>query len=450
MLVTWCTTGMAQYKGNVSESLKHYLTIQQKRIGFNGVVLIAKNDQILNSEIIGKASFELNVPLTINSGFKIASISKTFTAMLVVMAANEGKLHLKDSLATFFPELKEPSWRKITIDQLLSHRSGIPHNGGITDYGLLKSKLALNNQQALDEIFKMKLLFEPGTDVKYTSPGYYLLAAILEKTYQQSYAAILKAKVTNRLNMTRTGVCSTAEIIPGMSASYHLLGDSLIVAPYRDFSLMKGSGDLYATAGDLLKWTSSFFGNTWSNKIKSQIFTDHTSKGVHGNDDHYGYGWFIRPGNKDHKPAYYVGGGTFGCSAITVWYPAEKISIVILSNISVLPTNELWADIEKIIFDQPFELPQLKKDLKLNAGQLKKFEGSYVTAQGMELNITADKEHLYTQLGSNPLFEIYPETALKFYGKKVNVTFTFQVNDEGFINGLVTEGRGKIVTFNKK
>src|SRR5690606_3553269 len=144
---------------NASKLLNQYLTIQEKRIGFNGVVLIAKNDTVLYKEAIGKASFELNIPLTINSKFKIASISKSFTAMLTTLAVNEGKVNLNDSLALFFPELKDSLWRRITIDQLLSHRSGIPHNEGIIDYWLFKSLLPLNNKQSIAEIFKTKLLF---------------------------------------------------------------------------------------------------------------------------------------------------------------------------------------------------------------------------------------------------------------------------------------------------
>jgi len=435
----------------VNRILRQYLDIQQKRIGFTGVVLITKNERTIYREVIGKASFELNTPLTINSEFKIASITKSFTAMLILLASRERKLTLNDSLAIFFPNLKDTAWRKITIDQLLSHRSGIPHNEGITDYWLLKSLLAFNRGQSLAEIFKMNLLFTPGTDVKYSSPGYFLLASILEDVYHKNYAAILKEKITNPLGMSHTGIFSTKAIIPDMSSSYHLLGDSLITAPYRDFSLMKGSGDMYSNAEDLSKWANSFGSNVWDKVIKEQIFTPHTDKGLHDNDNRYGYGWFIRPDTKYFKSAYYVGGGTYGCSAISVWYPTEKIAVTILSNISVLPVNEIWADVEKIIFNKPFELPLLKRELNMGSDQLKKFAGHYISEkQGMELLIAADKKHLYAKFGNNPVFEIYPDSSLGFYGKKVNIKFTFQADQEGLITGLVADGRGQIINFIKE
>lgn len=451
ILISYCPSSFGQSSINTNKILRQYLDVQQKRIGFNGVVLITKNGRTLYKEIVGKASIELNVPLSLNSEFKIASISKSFTAMLILQASRENKLNLNDSLATFFPEIKDIAWRKITIEQLLSHRSGVPHNEGISDYWSFTSLLALNRPQALTQIFKMKLLFPPGTDVKYSSPGYFLLASILENVYHKDYPSILKEKITAPLGMNHTGIFNTKVIIPNMSFTYHLLGDSLIVAPYRDFSLMKGSGDMYSNAEDLSKWTNSFASDVWDNKIKEQTFSPHTNKGLHDNDDRYGYGWFIRPASKSLKSAYYVGGGTYGCSAIAVWYPAEKISVTVMSNVSVLPVNEIWTDIEKIIFNKPFELPQLKRSLNMSPEQLKKFSGLYKSnTQGMELLIAADKGQLYTKLGNNPAFEIYPDSSLEFYGKKVNIKFTFQEDEEGSIIGLIANGRGQIITFNKK
>ncbi|MBD1427901.1 serine hydrolase domain-containing protein [Sphingobacterium arenae] len=430
--------------------LKEYLTIQQKRIGFNGVVLIAKNDTILFNEAFGKSSYENNTSLTIDSKFKIASITKSFTAMLTALAVKEGKLNFEDSLAMFYPELKDSSWRKITIEQMRSHSSGIPHNEGIADYWSSTSFLPLNNQQALDEIFKMKLMFVPGTDVKYSSPGYFLLASILENTYKKSYTNLLEEKITTPLGMGETGIFNTKAIITNMSYSYHLLGDSLIVAPYRDFSLMKGSGDMYSNAHDLFKWLKSFGGIMWAKEIREQIFTSYT-KGLNNNDHGYGYGWFIRPANDHHKLAYYVRGGTFGCSAISAWYPTEEMAIIILSNISTLPVNELWSDLEKIIFNQSFKLPEIKRDLKISFDQLENLKGSYISSNGdAKLLIISENENLYAKLGNNPIFQIYSDSFLGFYGKKVNVKFTFQQNTEGQIIGLVAEGRGQVLIFNKE
>ncbi|MEO6000121.1 MAG: serine hydrolase domain-containing protein [Chitinophagaceae bacterium] len=424
------------------EALHKYLEIQHQRLQFNGVVMVTKNNQILYKVSIGKASQELDVPMSSNVVFRIASISKQFTAMLIALATEEGRLRMDDSLIMFFPEIKDRQWRSITLQQLLSHTSGIPHNEGIADYWLQKSRLQLTNDQSLREIFAMKLLFKPGADMKYSSPGYFLLACILEAIYKRSYASILEDKVLQPLLMRQSGVYDTGDVIKDMASSYHLLGDSLIVAPYRNFSLMKGSGDLYASAEDLIKWNNSFSSNRiWSEKVQKLLFTVHSDKGPN-----YGYGWFIRAGK---RPAYYHGGGTFGCSALSAWYPGEQMAVVILSNVSTLPVNELWSDIEKIIFKQPFDMPVINSPFQMSAAGLKTFTGKYVM-DSQELNILIVKDQLYAKLSSKPAFEIYPQNKFQFYGKKVNVHFSFIGDGEGNIIGVETEGRGHTYHFNKQ
>ena len=151
----------AQVKETVAEKLSQYLQIQQQRIGFNGVVVIAEKEKVLYSKAMGKASFELDVPITLHSAFRIASVTKQFTAYLVTSAILDGKIRPTDSLKLYFPALNEQNWRNITIHQLLTHTSGVPHNEGITDYWSLKSKLPLSREKALKEIFAMKLRTEP-------------------------------------------------------------------------------------------------------------------------------------------------------------------------------------------------------------------------------------------------------------------------------------------------
>lgn len=384
--------------------LHEYLEVQHQRLGFSGIVLVAKKNKVLYMETVGKASEELNVPIRVNSKFRIASVTKSFTARLVMMAVAEGKLKLTDSLSAFIPN----SWRKITIQQLLTHTSGIPHNEGIKDYWTIKSRLPLTKEQALAEILQMKLLDGP----HYSSPGYFLLACILEAVYKTSYAQLLAEKFA----LKNTGVYNMHTIFPDMTMGYHMMGDSLIVAPYRDASLMKGSGDMYTTAGDLLQWNNSC--------------------------TNFEYGW-MKEGD-----AYYHGGGSFGCSAINVVYPKDSISIILLSNVSAMPVDEMWHDIDKIIFSKPFTMPQIKA--KVEIGELAKFSGKYVSDPGApDLQVLLMNNQLYAKLGTNPAFEIYPGGALQFFGKKVNINLVFKQDEAGKITGLDVDGRGRMLHFVK-
>lgn len=434
--------GMSLYTSGQYELLQSYLQLQHQRTGFSGTVLVSKNQQLLYRICIGKSSQELDLPMRPGSVFRIASISKQFTALLVALAIEEGRLHPDDSLAMFFPSIKQPLWRKISLHQLLTHRSGIPHNEAITDYWILKSRLPLTKEQALAEIFSLNLLFDPGTDMKYSSPGYFLLACILEFTYKQSYSTILEEKVLKPLQMQHTGVTDAGKIIPGLVTGYHLAGEKLIPAPYRDPSLMKGSGDLYASGEDLIKWNNSFAENgIWKKGLKKKVFTPYSAS-----SPNYGYGWFLR---ENGRPAWYHGGGTFGCSALSAWYPKEQMAVVILSNVSVLPVNELWNDIEKIIFKEPFEWPLMMHTVPMSIEKLIAFTGSYKNGQQV-LNILLIKDQLYAKAGTNPPFEIYPKNNYSFFGKKVNIILDFISGDEGAITGVNASLRGSVTHFNKE
>ncbi|GEP97130.1 serine hydrolase domain-containing protein [Chitinophaga cymbidii] len=417
--------------GTQQDRLERYLQIQHERLGFSGVLTAYQNGQPLYRVKTGQASRELNVPLTFDARFRVASISKQFTALLTVLAMEEKKLRPADSLALFFPTLQHAQWRRITVEQLLSHTSGIPHNEGIADYWTIKSRLPLTKEQALREIFQMKLR----PDTLYSSPGYFLLACILEKTYGKDYPALLQEKVLQPLHMQHTGVFTHTQIIPSLVSGYHLLRDSLIPAPYRDPSLMKGSGDLYSTAEDLQIWNNSLLNDgQWSTNIRQQLFT------VHNRALSYGYGWYLRP----EQGKYWHGGGTFGCSAISAVYEKEKLSIVLLGNVSVLPVNEMLADIEKIVSGQPFDMPAPHPPvIHLGDEQLKAFTGIYV-AEGQELRILQQGHQLYAKMGNHPPFEIYPASEREFYGRKVNVRLIFK---DG---GLEAALRGQIHRFSKR
>lgn len=428
--------------------IHRYLSIQQKQLGFNGVVCIARQGRILYEGSFGKASYELHVPMDATAVFKIASISKPFTAMLTLLACDEGRLRESDSLGKFYPQLTDTTWQRITIRQLLMHRSGIPHNEGIVQYWQEKAFLPLDRKQCLSEIFGMSLLFDTGTETHYSSPGYFLLADILEQLYRRPYAILLREKITGPLVMQQTGVYDGRAIVPSMATGYHQRGDSLIMAPHRDPSLMKGSGNLYASAADLTTWLSSFGGDRRPPAVVSKLFDEQMTSPM-ADDERYGYGWYHRPAVGSTEAAWYHGGGTFGCSAMVVWYPADQTSIVLLSNVSILPVNNLWADLERIILGQPFDLPRDYTKLELSTVQLSGFAGTY-TAQGMELLVILHEGQLVAKLAGNPPFGLHATGPVVFFGPKAGVRLTFLKDERGQITGLVAERDGRPITFEKK
>ena len=436
-----------QSTSDFKEKLSNYLSIQNKRLHFNGVVLIANEDGILFQEAIGFASHELQVPLTIDSKFKIASISKSFTGMLVAIAQKEGKLRLENTIDQYFPDKALPNnWNKITIRHLVSHTSGIPHWDDYGDYWTVKSLLSLNQEQILNDIFSMSLMFNPGGDVNYSSPAYFILATILEKVYNDAYNNILTNKILNPLGLKNTGVYNDIEIIKNMSSGYSLLpSDSLIIAPYRHTSTLKGAGSLYSNAKDLLTWSKSVLNEPAS----KDVFSKTTNLPMHHNNNAaYGMGWYIH-NNSNRSKAYQVAGGTLGYSSISVIYPEEKLYFVLLSNVSTFPINEIWSDIEKIIFNKPFQLPEITKELNIPKEMMGNLVGTYMAENNMKLTVIPYQNQLFVKLGGSRPLEIVYGKGLVFHAKKINIKFTFKMSSDNKVEELIADGRGEVHHFKK-
>ncbi|MBS0030081.1 serine hydrolase domain-containing protein [Chitinophaga sp. 22321] len=435
---------VAQFQDSIADKLQRYLAIKKKEIGFSGMVTICRQGKIVCAEMVGQCSADTY--FNDSSLFKVASVTKSFTAMLVMLACAEERIKLSDSLAIFFPRLDNHEWRSITIDQLLSHRAGIAHNQGVAGFvpGL---SMGLNPEQALAAIFNSKLLFSPGTQAAYSSPGYYLLATILEQVYHKRYADILAEKITGPLKMNHTGVYRTGMDLQNMCAGYHQVKDSMIPAPGRDFSLMKGSGDLFSSAADLVSWTNSFSGDFWSDKIRASLFAPHSDIDGHS----YGYGWYIRREEANAKKAYYHGGGTFGSSSLLVIYPAYQLTIVILSNVSPLPVNVFWADVERILFDTGDAAVSPLAVRQLSPQQLAILPGAYSAGAGQPvLQIILNEGRLYAKLGTRGAFEIFAATDVEFYGRKIPVKLLFSVNGTGSITGVEAWYNGQCTRFSRQ
>jgi len=377
------------------------------------------------------------------SKFKIASISKTFTGALIALAKQAGKLSARDLVSTHLPDLS-PQFKDITILQLLQHTSGLPHNEAIPNYWQEKSRLALNTEAVIAEINRLELLFSPGEQMKYSSLGYFLLATVLEKVYDKPYQEILYENIYKRLDMRSSGSANSLKIVQGISSGYHMMpNDSVVVAPYRNYSMLKGAGDQISTAEDLLKWNNSF--------IKNKIFDDYEQEEILNKktlSKPYGYGWYTD--YKSEKQKYYHGGGTWGFSSYNAFYPASGLSIIILSNLSTLPVNAIADQIEKILSGEKLSLISKTQEVQAPSFSLDTYTGVYTSASGqMKLSVISQKGQLFAQLQGNPPFIITSMGEHKFLGKKIDIELDFKTNDD-LVIGIIAKRMGRKFEFKKQ
>lgn len=421
--------------------LGDYLQKTQDQKGFSGEILVAYKSDIVFQDVIGMASHELNVPLQVGMKYKIASISKTFTGSLVILAQEEDLLNIQDKASQYLKSLSG-KFREITIEQLLNHTSGLPHNEAIKDYWQYKSRLSMDRESTMDEINKLEFLFEPGTKKKYSSLGYYLLACILEEVYDQDYLQVLEIKILKPFKLSNSGSANTLEIISKMTNGYHALpNDSMIKAPYRNYSMLKGAGDMYATTEDLLKWNLALNNNQLLSGTNTQELFTPKSPSVD-----YGFGWYV---NHDRRTVYSHGGGTWGYSTHISFYPESKISIIILSNVSTLPMTSIAKQVEQLVFDKEVVLRTVQTT-NLKTFALDKYTGVFQSeSSGMSLDISLQSNELYAQPKGRPAFKISSTGGHAFFGKKIDIEMLFEV-ENGRITGLTAQRMNQEFRFKKQ
>ncbi len=432
LLIAWSIGLTAQTP--LENDLNTYLEVIAAKKSFSGEVLIAKGDRVIFRRALGKTSIDGTAILKPEVIYRIASITKTFTGTLVAMAEEEDLLAYDDRMGKYIPELAEPI-AALTIHQLLTHTSGLPHNEGIENYWAEKSKKEMTVREVISEINKLDLLHAPGAEMKYSSPGYYLLGVLIERVYDKLYQQVLKGKILDPLHMESSGANTPEKLVN----AFHLLQEKLVPAPYRNYSMLKGAGDMYATAEDLLKWGRSFF--------NGRLLGESTLKTVLNNQLPYAYGWFV---DADSPLRYYHGGGTWGYSGYLAIYPEEEVSIIILSNVSSLPVKAMGVDIEKMVYGLPFEMPVVQEAIVMKGELLDRYSGTYLSETSeMRLEVKRRGEVLFAQIGGSPAFQIYPKGDHVFFGKKVEVEFTFESSGDQ-IKGVAAERMGRTFTFKKR
>lgn len=425
--------------------LNQYLPYLQSSRNFSGEIFVAQGDEILFQNVIGYSNREFGLALQNNDRYRIASISKSYCAALVLKAQEEERIAISNSVGYYLDDitgdLQEPN-----IHQLLSHTSGLPHNEGIEDYWLVKSKLAFSKAQIITELNAVSLLSEAGSSYHYSSLNYLLLALILEEAYGKPYQQILTEQILDPMKLTSTGSNNTLAVIPKMSLGYHLLNDSVVQAPYRNYSLLQGAGDLYSNTTDLWRWDRLLReGDFLSAASRNAMFQ---TRQATNKDADYGYAWYISDAGIYR---FYHGGGTWGYSSYHVIYPELDLYVIVLSNVSSLPMDLIELEVRSLLLDQTpsfnMETVAVSPNPTIDISQ---YEGEYLSDSGqMTLKIKLAENQLYAQLGPNPPFAIYPKGEHQFIGKKVNVDFTFEW-EEDTVSGITAKRMGQTFHFKRQ
>jgi len=314
---------------------------------FNGTVLVAREGHILYEHGFGLANLEWNIPNDGRTKFEIGSMTKQFTALLILQLVNEGKIRLEGHLSDYLPYYRKETGNRVTISELLSHTSGIPNFLAIP--GFLEgpaSRVKHSVKEFVQEYCSGDLRFEPGTKFEYSNSGYFLLGAILEQVSAISYEQLLNDRIFTPLGMKDSGYAHSETLLSHRAAGYERSPAGLRNARYYDMSIPFAAGALYSTAEDLYLWDEALYGERLlPTRLRDLLFTP--------NLENYGYGWGIlipkagAPYAGESIPMH--GGAIFGFQSLIQRIPKHRELIVLLDNTDSPKLLDIAVEIRRVL-----------------------------------------------------------------------------------------------------
>jgi CubicO group peptidase (beta-lactamase class C family) len=295
---------------------------------FSGVAVAQRGGEIMAELAAGMADRDLGLACSLENRFQIGSVSKQFTAAAVLLLASQSRLSLQDPVSRWFGGCPR-DWQAITVHQLLTHTSGLGH---WEDFPELDLHRPIEPARELSVFQQRPLLSAPGGRYRYSSPGYVLLAFIVEKAGGQPYASFLADRIFAPLGM-RAASAGDPPGGSGMARGYHA------GKPVPSFELATtgiGAGDVWCTATDLLRWDDAIAsGELLPAGLRAAMLTQHALTGSAASEGAwsfpgYGYGWRI--GTVSGRRAYCHAGDNSGYLALNAWLPDEQIMLAALAN----------------------------------------------------------------------------------------------------------------------
>ena len=341
---------------------------------FNGVMLVTKNGKVLLKKAYGFSDKEKNINLTTDSRFLIGSVSKQFTAMLVMQQVENGTIALDKTINHYLPYFPKGKGKELTIHRLLSHTSGLPHYEGLRRLNIPLNKFmkeATTVKSYAQLIGKMDFINKPGTQFYYSSMNYVLLGAILEQVSGQSFSQLIQEKIAKPLKLKNTGFADNDYVENHVAKGYTFreggFFESLFFdvkgeyeeSKFRHQSTAYTTGGMHSTVDDLYRWTQAIK----QNKILSKAMTD---KMLTPNLGGYGYGWFINHETMIRfNPSIQLishGGALEGYSSNVALYK-DGTTVIYLANVAPVGSIRLTMNMHLAV--QEIEVDEFVRDIKL-------------------------------------------------------------------------------------
>jgi len=326
-----------------------------------GAAAVSVDNNLAFSSACGLADIEWSVKNTVDTRFRIGSITKELTAGAVLLLHQEQKLSLTDAIGKYVSNLPT-AWQSATIHQLLTHTSGVPIYTASQDYKQVNpdlkrwEKLGATPRELLELVADRPLMHPHGSKFAYNNSGYILLGMLIEAVSRSTYDRFVQERFFDRLGMNASGFDSTGKIVVRRAAGYTVIPGGLKKADFVDATTAWSAGGFYSTVADMTLWAQSLSHHTIltaeSTARMFSVYPEAVSQDPYHKTAHYGYGVVLAE-RFDHQLQYH-GGGISGFNSVLQQYPEVNLTIAVLSNqdSSKLTSWTLGDGLAKIWFEE--------------------------------------------------------------------------------------------------
>ncbi len=410
------------------QHLDSILTSLESKNTTMGSLFISKNNTEVYSKSIGYSSIENNTKATKNTKYRIGSITKIYTAVMIFQLIDDNKLRIDSKLSEFYPKIKNA--KKITIGNLLNHRSGVFNFVKLEDFNPYIEK---SKSQMLVEIEKFSSDFEPDTKTEYSNTNYILLGYILEEIYKQPYSKILKQKIVDKLSLNNTYSGDSIDSENNEAFSY-VFSKEWEKSNETHLSLPHGAGAIVSTSKELTVFMNALMdGKLISNTSLKQMKVETEGLG-------YGIGKFTMY----DREIYGHSGGIDGFTSLLIYDPKEKISVAFISNASKTGIREFVIDGLENFMSIPFKKSEA---IEVNSDYLKTYVGIYSSEEvGFTLTFYIKENNLFGGPTGNHHNLLLPTKENEFKLESEGATVNFNPKE----NSLLLSISGKELSFSKQ
>ncbi len=399
-----------------------------------GSLVLSQKGKIIYKKSIGFSVINDKEKIAANdkTKYRIGSITKMFTATLIFQLVEEGKLHLDDHLALYFPDI--PNAGIITIGQMLNHSSGIHNFTSDTTYLQWNTK-PKTHDEIVKYIAKWEPDFEPGARSGYSNSNFVLLGYIIESILKQPYNEVLQKRIAKKIGLKNT-YCGGIITPKNNEASSYVYTQKWEPEMITDMSIPGGAGSIVSTPEDMAKFIEALF----SNKLLKESCLEKMKTVSEG----YGMGMLVFPFGE--KKAYGHNGGIDGFVSGLAYFPEEQLAVAYCSNGQVYPMNDIMIGVLSIEFQKPYNIPTFS-NVNVPIEILEKYVGLYSSdAFPLKINVFRKDNVLMAQATGQQSFplEAVNETKFKFDQAQILIVFDAEKGE------LVLNQAGKNITLIKE